>query len=251
MLTIILSVLLFLFFLPAIVIYSLTTISLNSNIPYECIDESSLTEEEKNAAKVCFDEAKIKCRKVTFYDVTAPYVMLAVLPFVKWEAEELPKLFRKWDNEVSLNGDRALEWNSDGSRKPVPLEDTPEVRSLAYYAQGHHPRSFWARYVWLGFRNRASNASYLEGFEMTPELRASHRMIGDSQVGEMKDGKQVMGTLIRNCGPYYEVYHLKDLGNKVQRTRFGYKIGNAMGNDPELTRAMVVGIGFSYKRKKK
>ena len=28
-------------------------------------------------------------------------------------------------------------------------------------------------------------------------------------------------------------------------------IGNAMGNDPELTRAMVVGIGFSYKRKKK
>ena len=44
---------------------------------------------------------------------------------------------------------------------------------------------------------------------------------------------------------------LKDLGNKVQRTRFGYKIGNAMGNDPELTRAMVVGIGFSYKMKKK
>ena len=86
---------------------------------------------------------------------------------------------------------------------------------------------------------------------MTPELRAPHRMIGDSQVGEMQDGKQVMGTLIRNCGPYYEVYHLKDLGNKVQRTRFGYKIGNAMGNDPELTRAMVVGIGFSYKRKKK
>ena len=86
-------------------------------------------------------------------------------------------------------------------------------------------------------------------------LRASHSEIvfepGDSQVGEMQDGKQVMGTLIRNCGPYYEVYHLKDLGNKVQRTRFGYKIGNAMGNDPELTRAMVVGIGFSYKRKKK
>ena len=72
MLTIILSVLLFLFFLPAIVIYSLTTISLNSKIPYECIDESPLTEEEKSAAKVCFDEAKRKCRKVTFYDVTAP-----------------------------------------------------------------------------------------------------------------------------------------------------------------------------------
>lgn len=85
----------------------------------------------------------------------------------------------------------------------------------------------------------------------TLSARASHRMIGDSQVGEMQDGKQVMGTLIRNCGPHYEVYHLKDLGNKVQRTRFGYKIGNAMGNDPELTRAMVVGIGFSYKRKKK
>ena len=46
MLTIMLSVLLFLFFLPAIVIYSLTTISLNSKIPYECIDESPLTEEE-------------------------------------------------------------------------------------------------------------------------------------------------------------------------------------------------------------
>jgi hypothetical protein len=251
MLTVIISIALTLFLLPALVIYSLTTLALNSRIPYECIDESTLSDAEKEQAKACFDEAKKKCRKVTFYDVTAPYVMLVVLPFVKWEAEKLPKLFHKWDNEVSLNGDRALEWNPDGSRKPVPLEDTPEVRALAYYAEGSHPRSFWARYKWLGYRNRASNASYLEGFEMTPELRASHRMIGDMHVGEMKDGQQVMGTLIRNCGPYYEVFRMKDLGNKVQRTRFGYKIGNAMGNDPELTRAMVVGIGFSYKRKKK
>jgi hypothetical protein len=247
------ALLVFLFLLPGLVIFTLTTIALYSKKPYELLEQSTIPEEDKIKAKESFNETKRRCRKITFYDCTAPYVMLFVLPFVKWEAEELPKFFHKWNNEFSLNGDRTY-WSEDGKRLRVPLEDTPEARALCYYAEGHHPRSFWARYVWLGWRNRASLASYEEGFEMTPELKSSHVYWGDIKVGERVNGVNgeiTEGVLIRRCGEYYELYSIRVLNNKIERIRFGYKIGNAVSENSEFKRAMVVGIGLSYKRYKK
>jgi hypothetical protein len=78
--------------------------------------------------------------------LSAPLVMLLVLPFVPRSADRLPRLFEWWDNDVSINGDQA-----EGAE--------------TYYAPGHDRRSFWARYVWLGLRNRASRLSQMLGKE--------------------------------------------------------------------------------------
>ncbi len=51
---------------------------------------------------------------------------------------------------------------------PVPLEDTPEARALCYWAPGHHPRSFYARWRWLGTRNRALGLALALGRDGDP-----------------------------------------------------------------------------------
>ena len=46
----------------------------------------------------------------------------------------------------------------------------PRYGGDCYYARGHHPRSFWARYVWVGLRNRASQLSKDLGEPVTEQL---------------------------------------------------------------------------------
>ena len=125
----------------------------------------------KADALLCFDQAAAADQKTALYDVTAPLVMLLVLPFVKRGANRLPRAFRRWDNNVSINGDgeavlRDGQWINlrDIGWAPNPGErvytyDDPAYTGDAYYATGHHPRSYWARYIWLGWRNRASKLS--------------------------------------------------------------------------------------------
>lgn len=242
------------FLLPLIVLTGLSITALLSKNPYKIIDSSDMSDEDKIKAKESMDAARKLCFKGLIYDVTAPYVMLFVLPFVRWDAEKLPELFSAWDNEVSMNGDRNYWAHSPEGiiRLPVPLEDTPEVRATCYYAKGHHPRSFWARYVWLGWRNRASKQAYDSGIEITDELRAKYRQWGNLHTGEIVNGKLSTGHLIRNCGDYYEVFSNETKGKFLKRIRYGYKIGNAIKGDVVYFRkAMPVGIGLSYKRNKK
>ena len=97
----------FLFLLPGLLIFILTTLTANSQIPFQLLNEMpDVPEEHKVAARASFQEARARYKRTLIYNATAPYVMLFVLPFVKWEADRLPSLFRKWDNEVNLNGDR-------------------------------------------------------------------------------------------------------------------------------------------------
>ena len=93
--------------------------------------------------------------RVAPYKWSAPLVMAWVVPRLAWDAEALPARYAKWDNDISINGD-PWPWaqRADGSwYRHAPLEDTPEARAQCYWAEGHHPRSRWARYVWLGWRN--------------------------------------------------------------------------------------------------
>lgn len=238
---------------PLLLLLILNLVATFNSTPFRIIEGSLLQDEEKVKAIQSLKKARTLCLKGLIYDITAPYVMLFVLPFVKWEAEKLPSLFSKWDNEVSLNGDRGYWINSPEGiiRLPAPLEDTPEVRETCYYAEGHHPRSFWARYVWLGWRNRASKQAYDAGVEITDELRASYKEWGNPSTGEVIDGALSTGYLIRNCGEYFEVYSNEVKGSFIKRVRYGYKIGNALKGDVVYFRkAMPVAIGISFKRNK-
>jgi len=199
----------------------------------------------------CIDAAQEADRKTWMYDLSAPLVMLLVLPWIKRSADKLPKLFRNWDNDVSMNGDGWGWQDSDGTWYDTRIKPAPDGALLVshsdpayggdcYYAKGHHPRSFWARYIWLGWRNRAS----LMSLELGEPVAETPTLISGSMA-------------IHRGGPYGhfllkhgDCYHYKSIqkwhGFALIRS-YGYKLEIAyhMGRDT----AAAVAIGRSLKRR--
>ena len=199
----------------------------------------------------CIDAAQEADRKTWLYDLSAPLVMLLVLPFIPRTADHLPRWARNWDNDVSLNGDGEGWQDSDGTwydtrTRPAPA-GTPTVAHYdpayggdCYYAKGHHPRSFLARYIWLGWRNRAS----LMSLELGEPVTATPVLISGSMA-------------IHRGGPYghfllkhEDCYHYKSIrlwhGWALTRS-YGYKLEIAYRMGRET--AAAVAIGRSLKRR--
>lgn len=201
----------------------------------------------------CIDAAEDADRKTWPYDLSAPLVMLLVLPFVPRSADHLPTWARNWDNDVSMNGDGWGWQDSDGTWYDTRIKPAPDGAPLVrhsdpayggdcYYAKGHHPRSFWARYIWLGWRNRAS----LMSLELGEPVTERPVLISGSMA-------------IHRGGPYghfllkhEDCYHYKSIrlwhGWALIRS-YGYKLEIAyhMGRDT----AAAVAIGRSLKRARK
>lgn len=122
--------------------------------------------------------------------------------------------------------------------QPTPLEDTPEARALCYWAPGHHPRSKWARYVWLGLRNRASLCAQDLGYKYAEgENKAPREVWGDITIGRDKEGWNV-----NRLNDLYQICIIKRLGPVCIRINYGYKIWFKGNDDPA---AAVVNISFS------
>lgn len=152
-------------------------------------------------------------------DLLAPLVVPIALVFTQREDDHLPRLFAWWDNDVSINGDR------------------PDLEE-AYYAPGHHVRSRWARFVWLGLRNRASALSIRLGHAYQPGEYDDAECWGDPAVGRDRAG----WTLNRRAG-VYQLYAVKRMGRMCTRTNVGHKIWNGPGDQRPV--AMVVNITCS------
>ena len=187
----------------------------------------------------CFIEAWLKNCLTIPADLLAPIVVPIALLFTKRESEHLPRLFLWWDNDASINGDGWAVWR-DGQwvhvfgderpgERPVPYAD-PEYTGDAYYCKGHHPRSFYARWVWLGLRNRASKLSQILGFVHFPDapVRVS--------VGETWDLTEVAGA--------YRYRESIPLGPMQIKLHYGYKVPQYA----DRATANLVAIGFSLKR---
>lgn len=211
------------------------------------LDSMDITEPVRQAARASFADAKKRSAGVLFYDLSAPIVMALVVLFLSRDANKMPRAFRKWDNEVSMNGDGwAVKRNGEWVRltdAPLPGEapvsySDPAYDGDAYYASGHHPRSAWARYVWLGWRNRASAASAEAGIEITPEMIARHEYFGDIQTSKSHEG-----VLLRRIDQHFQLYSCKKLGPLCIRTNYGFKLGNSVAFN--RSPAMVVTIAFS------
>jgi hypothetical protein len=164
------------------------------------------------------------------FDLTAPLVVPIALLFTKWEAERLPKLFRMWDNEINLNGDIGNPTDPKG-RIPLDKKNTWAI-SNCYWAKGHHPRSFYARFVWIGLRNRASYPAWKLGYRNKPEDRRQ-----DWQQGEPDRGA---GWQLRMVGGKYRFRYAK----APLRIHYGYKVGGEDWQSP----GNVVAIGFSLRK---
>jgi hypothetical protein len=151
-------------------------------------------------------------------DFAAPLVVALALVFTPRDAARLPWLFRWWDNDVSINGDQA--------------EGAP-----TYYAIGHDRRSFWARYVWLGWRNRASYLALLMGYRYKPGEKEDSQRWGDAATGRDHEG-----WCVTRCSKLYQLYMIRRVGAMCIRVNYGHKVWADVGNRPV---AMVVNITFS------
>ena len=211
--------------------------ALHTRIVERIVRESGMSESDQAACLDSMDEARQRELPVIWYDCLAPIVMLFVLPFVPRGANKLPAMWRKWDNNISINGDGGGVQMPDGSWvEGYEVKDWEAVRGYlyvkyddpryggdAYYAKGHHPRSFWARYIWLGWRNRATQASFDVGIDSgAPIITAAE---GD-------------GWRIRRSGDLWEVTSHQ---NNV-RVYYGWKVYEAPG------RVRPVTIGISWRR---
>lgn len=215
-----------------------------------------LPEYHKLAAILCMDRAREADRSTRFYDLTAPIVMLLVLPFVKREANSLPRAFAKWDNNISLNGDSGgvlvngkwidyhdvKDWEAVRDCLQVTYDD-PRYEGDAYYARGYHPRSFWARYVWVGLRNRATKLA----LDLGRKVEAPINVIS----GSLDISTSNPGHFLLQSGETYHyksIEHVSLFGRTFARIRsYGYKLEIVKKSPQEGDTAAVVAIGWSMK----
>lgn len=182
----------------------------------------------KNEAILCFEKTeKIYKDQIRPYAYKAPFAVARIVQSLPWDAESLresrfPEWWGKYDNNISVNGDLAA-WTikpETGTeyKLPCPLEDNEEARSYCYYAKGHHPRSKWARWIWMGIRNRASRLS--NDFGIIP---GDIVYWGDADIGRHKEG-----VCLFKMGDGYQFLEFKKFGPFVRRRTFGYKIQNTL-----------------------
>ena len=219
-----------------------------------------LTEGDRAAAEACFRAAKDADDRTWLYDLSAPIVMLLVLPFVRRSADKLPSLFRRWDNNVSLNGDgeavfidgkfltagHGITWedyNAALARGAYRYTyDDPLYHGDAYYAKGHHPRSFWARYVWVGLRNRASQLSV----EMGEDVHERPTVLS----GAVGIGASTEGHFLLHSGDLYHYKSVRKVGPFALIRSYGYKLEIVRNSQDGTGLAAAVAIGRSLKRRK-
>ena len=219
------------------------------------IDALDLDAATKAILKSCCESAKAADNKVRFYDLSAPIVMAVVLPFVKREADRLPSLFSAWDNNVSLNGD-GCGWQNPETGEwfdlrtgliphgaPLVSHSDPAYGGDCYYAPGHHPRSFWARYVWVGLRNRASMLSVKLGRDVT-----SRPVVVSGDPTIHRHGPY--GHFVLRHGDTFHYKSIRAFGPFALTRSYGYKLEIPFKSAEGTGRAAAVAIGRSLKRRR-
>ena len=214
---------------------------------------------DRVAAVRCIDRAVEADAKTTLYDWSAPFVVAIACLGLSKTATRLPKWARKWDNNISINGDglavlRDGEWLTlrDGIEalpgERVVAYDDPDFTGPLYFkvlGMKAKPRTWLARWGWVGLRNRASQMSVDYGVNVAarPVL-----LSGDLEIHSSKEGH----FLLRDGDTYHykNVSKVRLLGVQCALIRsVGYKLEvTKMRGDDALGRVAAVAIGCSYKR---
>lgn len=214
--------------------------------------------EQQTAALASLGRSKALAKTIRKYEWSAPFVMAKLVFSLPWEADRLPEQYQKYDTEplthIDINGD-LKQWiagpDGVGIPQPLTLERDPLPRNtegveLCYYAKGHHGRSKWARWVWLGTRNRAQRAAYDLGPVYDPDIQHWHVTLGDETVDVYRMGEHWQILATKRALRFFQV-----------RLNVGFKIKNVMKGDqrtidPSIpVRASVTYTPWSAKRWKK
>lgn len=180
---------------------------------------------EKRAATLSLLRAAPNGMLGEFAGLVAPLIVPVALVLTKWEDDKLPWLFQWWDNDVSINGDDPKYW---------PLDYAGDT----YYCAGHHPRSRWARFVWLGLRNRASRLSQMLGKRWIDPL-AKSKVYGIAGLVEDTEGWNIN---VKEGA--YQLIYIKKLGPLAYELGWGHKIWARVDGRPV---ANVICNSFSLK----
>lgn len=214
-----------------------------------------LSPELKAAAIECFARARAAQRKTWMADASAPVVVAVALLFTPREANALPRWASRWNNNVSINGDSGgtllpdgrwqqwrdtpeAEWPALAGLLQVTYDD-PRYEGDAYYARGHHPRSYWARYVWLGWRNRASQLSVQLGADVAERPRI---------VAGTPSADNAAGWHLWRAGALFQWRDFEQRGGWLVGRNLGYKLGIVADSPSGTGRAAAVATGWSAKR---
>ncbi len=208
-------------------------------------------EELHDEALTCFARAKQVAKPLLWYKLKAPFVMLWLLFFTKqidWADDSMPSKWWRYDNNISMNGDGWGTLKANGECLNYPDESQGQVIHYgdhrytgdSYYCKGHHPRSKWARWVWLGWRNKASAYAQVLGEEL--DLYSEYKRWGtlDSEVNKE-------GTHFNYCDGLWQMrdYRRVFFGLLCIRRNLGYKVNNAFVE--KKSSAMVTWIPFSLR----
>lgn len=212
------------------------------------------------------DEAVKNLRKGSLYGIIptivglfAPVVVGLALLFrlVKWEDNKMPKWLAWFDNNVSINGDgwgmrtNSGAWYDTVDKEMVKAGDAvavsyadPYYSGGSYYAKGHHPRSRWARWIWLGWRNRASALAMKLGGRFDP-------VIWTTIYGKISTGRTDEALTVYTRDGLWQIKETRVVFfNMLSMNRnFGYKVNNT-DSEPNSP-AMCIFIPFAFKGIKK
>ena len=203
----------------------------------------------RRAAALSFLRASVRGLLMLPVDLLAPVVVFFALLQTRPEDNALPRWARWWDNDVSINGDgyavlRGGVWvQVQGDERPgerVFSYDNPEYRGDAYYAPGHHPTSFYARWVWLGLRNRASALAVQLGH---PADYAQPVQVW----GEPATSRSRAGWVLRHHNGAYQLHATRQLGPVCLRTNYGHKADFTTWRRPMMPVVCIAISALSWK----
>lgn len=221
----------------------------------ELLESSNAPEEIKAAGKRQFWIASAKAYFCLPFDLAAPFVVPFLLLFTKSEDDRLKIGDSLWGNDASINGDIRLP--NSWELRPISnnLSDEEEI-SLCYWAKGHHPRSFYARFVWLGLRNRASALSQRMGAPVfrgdgpesnTRRWWSSEEDHSGNTLLKNPDRPSFVVTAVDglNSKPVVSIFaYSPSVFGKHRRIYFGYKIPLVI---PQWKKAQVASVGWSLR----
>lgn len=186
--------------------------------------------------------------KQLFHNLSAPFVVPFALIGVPWEAERLPEgMFHGYNNDATINGD-VFVWDGDKTSPLSTDKDDQFAIDSNYWAKGHHPRSFWSRYMWLGIRNRGKE-TYLHD---APEIPNGQQDWGVDVTRGDADEESVPGWQVSRSGKHWQMIGVLPLvGGFFQEVRWGWKLGlwNYHYNYFDKNRVMAVGINLKFRKR--
>lgn len=213
-----------------------------TNVPYHI----------KQEGKKQFYRSAAKAYLILLFDLLSPIVVPFLLMFTSKSANRLKFLNSIWGNDVSINGDLRNYTTGELIEISTDTSNRQEI-NLCYWAKGHHPRSFYARWIWLGLRNRASMMNVTLGKEVVKgtDVESGFEFwssTGDQWIKPSDKWEWVVRKVNDIKGnPVVSIMSLEPIGSFYIRRYFGHKVPVTYA---EWNKAMIAIVGWSIRKRK-